>query len=98
MAAEQAVTVEVKQASFLGHHVTKVLFRGQLGDLASEFVGCLMPSFGNSVIGQLILEFAQASLGNAECFVDRIAQVGRLIFALEMIRLMRDYNVFVPGN
>src|SRR3984893_9331577 len=46
----------------------------------------------------LLLEIAQAALGNAKRFMDRLAQIGMLKFAFEMFGLVTDDDLLMAGN
>ena len=90
--------MEVKQAAFLGQQKTEILFGRDLGDLPTKFVRRFMAALGNAVISQFVFVLAQASLGDTEGLVDGIPQIRRLVFPLQMIRLVCDDNVVVTGH
>ena len=66
-----------------------ISFRHQFGDLAERPIFGIVMRFLGAALA-LLLEVAQAPLGNAKGFMDRIAQIGTLEFAFEMFGFVTD--------
>src|ERR1700730_13847874 len=61
-------------------------------------MGSSLRANGSGAALALLLEIAQAALGNAKRFMDRLAQIGMLKFAFEMFGLVADDPVLMAGN
>src|ERR1700687_965786 len=61
-------------------------------------VGSSLRANGSDPPLALLLEIAQAALGNAKRLMDRVAQIGMLKFAFEMFGLVTDDDLLMAGN
>src|SRR6202158_4609564 len=61
-------------------------------------VGSSLRANGSDPPLALLLEIAQAALGNAKRFMDRVAQIGTLEFAFKMFALVTDNQLIMAGN
>ena len=89
--------MEIEESALPGQEEALVSFRRQFGDLAERLVlGIVVRLLGPALA--LLLEVAQAPLGNAEGFMDRIAQIGTLKFAFEVFGFVADDQFLMAGN
>jgi hypothetical protein len=49
-------------------------------------------------IRKLVLELGELPLGNPECLIDRVMQIGPLKFPLQVVRLMSNHDILVAGQ
>src|ERR1700687_1406561 len=61
-------------------------------------VGSSLRANGSDPPLALLLEIAQAALGNAKRLMDRVAQIGMLKFAFEMFGLVTDDDLLMAGD
>src|SRR5690606_7039600 len=81
-AAQDTITVEIKQSALLVEQEAMVVLRIKFRNLAKELMCCLVVGrFGPA--GPLLFELQNLALGEIECVVDGIAQVGVLELALQ---------------
>jgi hypothetical protein len=89
--------VEIQEPSFFGQEISKILVRVHLGDMAERL------AFGvarrrSFAVDPLLLDVQESALGDPECLVDGLVQVGTLVLAQQVVGLVTDDEIAVAGN
>ena len=97
ISGQHRIAMEVEQGAFLREQESELAAGIGLGDLPHRLVRPVVVGFLGAAVA-LLLDVEQLPLGDVERLVDRLVQVGALIFAHEVVRLVTDHDVRASGQ